>query len=141
MSEYRYFEYNDGSGDVFMVSSERAAKDYASRPGDFTEVKVVPLDAIVIDRADLPEVKAEGHRYIVKGLEGRTFDDGQDHARLARGHLAVLELERAQMDSAQVKALAGAFYNATGFVPADETLEDIARRLYAEGARMPEVES
>ena len=117
----RYFQNNNGT--VFRAGHVRSTVPdarFEARPDEYTEVQVVPLDAIVIRREELPEVKPgeseESLRADVGGTEGDGTwiwpDSWRDPAAESWAHaleylaLAVHLRENPPVDEAQVKALA-----------------------------------
>lgn len=105
--------------------------------------KVVPADAIVIERDDLPEVTAEnapsGRTSCLKvsGVLYVITETPEWYEKRARNYLAVAEYLRANqpVDEAQVEAVTAALYEATQG-PDDIDVPDVARRLVARGVRV-----
>lgn len=102
--------------------------------------KVVPADAIVIERGDLPEVFAD--KSVVAGpVAGAPYDNPDLLTRKALGYLALAEYLRANppVDEAQVEALTqivseiGGPSLGGGSTPHADTF---ARRLVARGVRV-----
>ncbi|QCB93329.1 hypothetical protein [Cellulomonas shaoxiangyii] len=100
--------------------------------------KVVPADALVIERGELHEVdpNVTGTGCIVGG-EFYEFGTIERHEREARDHLAIAEYLRAHppVDEAQVEAVTKALYEATTD-PHEIDVPDVARRLVARGVRV-----
>lgn len=114
-------------------------------PGMPGNHKLVPADAIVIERGDLPEVKAVGGSVRAGSL---TFAADKDPAQVrnwALDYLAAAEHLAAHppVDEARVEALAAemadAGANPTSSVTANLELLSIARRLVEQGWTNPEV--
>jgi hypothetical protein len=102
--------------------------------------KVVPLDAIVIRREELPAVtKIDGPRLL--DPDGATIsflnDTPESLRRLARYHLAGAEYLTAHppVDEAQVSALTAVFYRLPD-APAPDDAAAMARELVARGVRV-----
>lgn len=97
-------------------------------------MKVVPADAIVIERADLPEVRPDGS-VVVEG-HGPSGDytywlaGDEDPMKAARAYLSIAASQAARVDEAQVRALASDLALAMG-VPNDS--DAMARVLVAQG--------
>lgn len=119
-----------------------AAAEYASDPL-YVEVQPAPLDAIVIRREDLPEVR------VSKGRVHAGTEVGEDYHASVGGNaawawnyglaaLAVAEHLRANppVDEGQVAALADVIYEINGVLDDD----DLARALVRRGVRV-EVQS
>lgn len=120
--------------------------------------KVVPADAIVIERGDLPTMTVASARVYVTNSLGYTSTLGYESTRIeitadlldraeahARHMFAVIDYLRANppVDEAQVKALTEALYaagvNPTGSLTTGIAVSDVARRLVKAGLRAPEV--
>ena len=146
----RYFQ-NAGDGDVWSEKGERARK-FAARD-HLTEVQVVPLDAIVIRRDELPKVTTGSGR-LQSGVwaEGRGWDDAYIASAgrgalatraeaIARKYLAVAEHLRAHppVDAEQVarisKLIVAADREDINYLDADDVAK-IAYRLVERGVRV-----
>lgn len=104
------------------------------------DVKVVPADAIVIERGDLPEVQGDGSVVIEgSGPSGDyTYwaDADEDPLKAALAMLAIAqEAAHPPVDEAQVEAVTAALYEATRD-PQDINVPDVARRLVEAGVRV-----
>ncbi|MDF2915948.1 MAG: hypothetical protein K0S70_165 [Microbacterium sp.] len=136
----RYYRLDDGSPQAGLLCSTAEKPFHQHDEQDFwTEVQVVPLDAIVIRRDELPEVDAtRGARVNSVGI-GWALDyltaDREEKARsYGLAYLALAEYlrEHPPVDEAQVKAL-------TDLIDEDEewgedgSAETVARRLIATG--------
>ncbi|BDZ40787.1 hypothetical protein GCM10025865_00860 [Paraoerskovia sediminicola] len=112
MSESRYFQYENGC--VVTPRSSDVADSHVSAPG-WTEVQVVPLDAIVIQRDELPEVKRRStHVTTSTGCSWPISTEAETVYGRALEHLAVAAYlsENPPVDEAQVKALNALIVNA-----------------------------
>ncbi|WP_159795734.1 hypothetical protein [Puerhibacterium puerhi] len=144
MSEHRYFQSNI-TRTIYQDTSAVAGPEWFARNPDFTEVQVVPVDAIVIRREELPEVKA--HSSIPNSVEaGDAFlrfdglNDPREHAESRLRDWAAIAAhlrEHPPVDEAQVKAVTQALYEATED-PFDIDVPDVARRLVERGVRVGE---
>lgn len=116
-------------------------------PSKTGEFKVVPVDAIVIERSDLPPVAAG--RKVVSGPFDRSIHDSAESVRRQARHLlAIAEYLDAHppVDEAQVEALAEDMIMAGASAPVSEgdseafsrAMDDIARRLVEQGWAKPE---
>lgn len=115
-------------------------------------VRIVPADAIVIERSELPEVRVQGDSVTAGRSSMRiTTINGESAASRARrraiDELALAEYAAAHppIDEAAVTALAD-LVKAEVFTRQQESGESvnwhtIARRLYLAGVRAPEVKS
>jgi hypothetical protein len=141
----RYFLRPDG---VIFTPPERHNYERHGMAG-FTEVRVVPLDSVVIDRSELPEVEhdVDGTFARVADRQGtfgppvRMPSNPTEHTAdaiyaqgLARLAIAAYLREHPPVDEAQVKALADDIRDATN----EERLvadvdREIARHLIAQG--------
>lgn len=122
--------------------------DLGEIAGDWSDlpdrVQVVPADAIVIPREDLPEVVPDG---TVEGIDGEPVarfraggwqgfaGDGKSSRASALAHLALAEYLDAHppVDEAKVEALAGLVRDGGPGVLTGITAEHLARRLLATG--------
>lgn len=121
-------------------------------PG-YVEVQVAPIDAIVIDRSELPEIETEtahsGPGVFANNVGWsetwltKPHHDGRSRAQYARdmglAYLAVAEYLRANppVDEAQVHAVADRLHSDTPIDATDRAeLESIARRLVQNGVRV-----
>ncbi|PZR55268.1 hypothetical protein DNL40_02540 [Xylanimonas oleitrophica] len=105
--------------------------------GGYTEVQVVPLDAIVIRCEDLPEVKplrGGGH---TAGTATRSFGSAEDYMQYALSALAIAVhlREHPPVDEAQVQALSGVLEEVATLLKA-EYRPEVARRLAERGVRV-----
>lgn len=96
--------------------------------------KVVPADAIVIERGDLFEVRPDGS-VVVEGHGPNGdytywLDGDEDPMKAARAYLSIAVSQAARVDEAQVRALASDLALAMG-VPNDS--DAVARVLVAQG--------
>lgn len=113
MSEYRYFLAADAAVTPTAVKPSEVAEYRVAHPYD-AEVQVVPLDAIVIPRDELPEVE-DANEYgerearftpFIGTHDGPNTTPGWHHARaLAHLTLATHLREHPPVDEEQVKAL------------------------------------
>ena len=140
----RFFQHADSS--VVRVSHPAYMRDYEEDP-TVTEVQVVPSDAIVIRRDELPKVTTGSGR-LQSGVwaEGRGWDDAYIASAgrgalatraeaIARKYLAVAEhlREHPPVDEAQVKALLPALQSISGYdLATDEGRYYAAQDLVAE---------
>jgi len=131
--EYRHV-WLDKDGDVWEAEAD--VEVYAQY-SPFTEHKVVPADAIVIERSALPEVDATG--WLSAGdsaLDPAEVAMGVEFVRSkARDYLALAEHLDAHppVDEAQVEALTGWFELHTGFMLSRDQIGALARKAAADG--------
>lgn len=133
---YRLFRHTKGY--TVSVSQPKMIGYYVTHP-EYTEVQVVPLDAVVID-GPLPEVKGGGWDDLTVGRHTfAPFDDIDDAREYLRAVAAVVARlrEHPPVEEAQVKALADVIRH-WGILPTEgeESWEQIARRLYGRGVRV-----
>ena len=142
----------DFSGDVSIMVSGADARgaesecnatvtraDFLAAVASELNVRIVPADAIVIERRELPEVTREyEHGYYAVG--DRTYGADFDHRAEALRRLAAAEYIDAHqsIDKAQVVALSNLIR--TALAEGREILpgfnDDLARRLYLAGVRI-----
>ena len=138
MNEYKR-AWIDKDGDTWL--SQPLAWDVTDY-GPFTEAKVVPADAIVIEAKRVPERLADWERELLYASEPDSFEGmtAEDHWAWALSHIAEAEYLRTHppVDEAEVERLAKSLYEATSATDRNG-LSDIARRLYLAGVRAPEV--
>ena len=136
----RFFQHADSS--VVRVSHPAYMRDYEEDP-TVTEVQVVPSDAIVIRRDELPEVDtAHGARVNSVGIGWALDYLTADRAEKARSYgLAYLALaehlrEHPPVDEEQVASLFEVLTEE--WFPADdgERASTLARRLVERGVRL-----
>lgn len=146
-----YLELNDPIGRAMRnINVDRA--DFLAAVASELNVRIVPADAIVVERSELPAVFVRSHGYYMAGRHdlGRMGDldieqPGKSAADLTREYaaavLALAEYLAAHppVDEAQVTALAAVYrqeeterQNAGD----EASWEDIARSLYARGVRV-----
>jgi hypothetical protein len=126
-----------------VVCTAMEGSDEAPRP-DYTEVQVVPLDAIVIRREDVPVASLTADGYVTAGEE----ENGDPYIVQAHANpnwawhfglnvLAVSEFlrEHPPVDEAQVSALTAVFYRLPD-APAPDDAAAMARELVARGVRV-----
>ena len=135
MSDTKIFRHTDGS--LAMTNHPNNIHSYRSK-ADWTEVQVVPLDAIVIRRAELPEVTVRLKEYRVNG---HTFDMQTTEAEAAEYVLQAAALaeylrEHPQVDEEQVASLFEVLTEE--WFPGDdgERASTLARRLVERGVRV-----
>lgn len=110
------------------------------RPMDEGNYKVVPADAIVIERGDLPEVTSAGSYLTVDGVVYGTFKDAAEAELISRRWLALTEYLRTHppVDEAEVQRLRDMLLDADESLTGTQ-VENTAHRLYIAGVRAPEV--
>lgn len=128
-------------------ASDRWYMNSLDNPSAPATHKVVPVDAIVIDRADLPEVISTGGGAFGLGFKTMSENDmwvGTDasvdparYERWAAHHLALaLRLQKYQaVDETQVAAIVRAL-RVEGNLPEDTDLRTMAESLYRAGVRV-----
>lgn len=108
MTDFKYYRSPD-SGNIytFRTNASRAV------PPEYEEVQVVPLDAIVIPREELPEVKVVGGNHVAASGGGDSYQirlnsnpDWSWHRALNALAVSLYLREHPPVDEAQVKALA-----------------------------------
>jgi len=140
-SEVRYFRSK--------VDGGVTTGDYLEANPNYTEVQVVPLDAIVIRRDELPEVETHetAHGDTVWVYGGDAFDrDADNRTAEAMRDGALRLLARAEyvrehppVDEEQVDALRDILLstrNPADGRPIEEQYRDVARRLVERGVRV-----
>lgn len=134
----RYFQ-NAGDGDVWSEKGERARK-FAARD-HLTEVQVVPLDAIVIPRDELPKVSRGERMLRLNGTTPVPYTTADQHRSDALTHLALAEYlrEHPPVDEAQVAAVRDALLSAdsddVNYIEGDDAWK-LARRMVERGVRV-----
>lgn len=145
MSDLRYFRARNGL--LLSTADEHSIQAYI-RDG-WTEFRATPLDAIVIDPADLPEVTPDGDEITVGQVSVWGREDPADVERVARDFLAAARyLREHQPLDPQVQALVDDLDTIDGDTTADLAAALIARgwtkggRRYARGetGRIEQVE-
>lgn len=137
MSGYRTV-WVDKDGDIWH--SELGAAD-REEYGPITECKVVPANAIVIERSELPEVRPDS--FDVLTVDGERLNPrigNAAHRQIALRFLAVSEYlrEHPPVDEAQVNALTKALIDAEMDHPDGPVPAVVAWRLVQAGVRAPE---
>ena len=134
MSEQRVRHFQNQRGEVVSISNANA-KAWHDLYSDDVEVKVVPLDAIVI-AGPLPEVKRLGE--LTFAIGGKTYSFEAATAEKAEEYvadwaaIAASLREHPPVDEAQVKALADVLREETVYVQPGV----VARRLVKRGVRV-----
>ncbi|QAY70028.1 hypothetical protein [Xylanimonas protaetiae] len=131
----RYFEYRGGAVVPVPDGSNLAYEYDMGQRRDHTEVKIAPLDAIVISRKDLPPVE-----YIDGGeqVHANTYvESSENPAQLREYAIALLAMadhveKHPPVDEEQVKALSTLLWGMS--LTADATV--LARRLVERGVRV-----
>lgn len=134
MSEYRHFLHEAG-----RVESYANPADRYYPPDEYTEVQVVPLDAIVIDRADLPKVAVDddtiGAGSSSMGMDGNPLERGERYLLGMAAMVAFLrEHPPVQVDEREVERLADALRETDNHPSWKAT----ARALMGRGVRFEE---
>jgi hypothetical protein len=132
----RYWQHEAAYG---ISTSE--SPDYTPSGEGWTEVQVVPLDAIVIERADLPKVTDVTVEDDGALIDGDLYDlvTVEQHTRSALVHLTRAEYlrEHPPVDEAQVAALNRLIVDAVqGGHVTIEAGESFERFLVARGVRV-----
>ena len=136
----KYFQQVE-KGKVYRVAGTDLAALYEADP-TYTEVQVVPIDAIVIRRDELPEVHPEGHGSVTIGghIYGTAYGY-REHRGAALRMLALIEYlrEHPPVDEAQVDALRDILLSTrkpADARPVEDQYKDVARRLVERGVRV-----
>jgi len=135
----------DGALGIF-IESPGAHTDRATLNSFFAPLglRLIPADAIVIERSELPEVTADPERSSALVVGGRPgYVHGYDHMPEALRRLALVEYAEARppIDEAQVEALATDIRGHLGVTPETTAAghqrvghsDDLARALVAAG--------
>ena len=120
--------------------------DFLAAVATECNVRIVPADAIVIERGELPEVEYVGTadglggrmaRFSAGGFTGYADDRTDGHRAVARAHLALAEYIDANppVDEVMVDTLAAALMSVSPASSSDFTSK-AARRLYLAGVRI-----
>lgn len=138
MSEQRYFRSRLDPRNVWAPVPGYDEEDYVRDTARWEEVRWAPADAIVIDRADLPEVLVHDTKPNVAVIEGQVYglthvEGYTDHRGAMLRRLALMEYlrEHPPVDEAAVKTARIALLD-VGVTGAGE----VARRLVRDGYRI-----
>ena len=134
----RFFQHAGSS--VVRVSHPAYMRDYEEDP-TVTEVQVVPSDAIVIPRDELPKVSRGERMLRLNGTTPVPYTTADQHRSDARTHLALAEYlrEHPPVDEAQVAAVRDALLSAdsddVNYIEGDDAWK-LARRMVERGVRV-----